>query len=473
MFEVFLGRLLNIDPGTIYTTHIAKVGNFDVRMTQSPRARETSFRVALVPNEEDLQPVITQARRLAAERNRGSSILVISKSPSGWQPRWGAQPDGKGVRVAHRTGDMSPLRDIPGFVLHHYEYRPADPANANLLVAGGAPRTSRIATIPPVVDPRIHQMLRTAIASSKAVMLVGPPGTGKSTLVEEIVRECGVNPGAYGMTYPHRLLTVTPEESWSSRDLIGDFSPDAGGHLKFAPGHVLRAISADKWLLLDEANRANLDTIFGALLTFLCGQQVTVGRESPGSATEIVLSWSEQPSSGIDRTGTVYSAGQEWRLLGTYNSLDADKVFRMGYALDRRFAKIPIAPPPPEKFRDIVRPRLETVLEGSIGEHVADVIARIYEIHATSKHAVFGPAPFLSILDYVGGGIEVGRLDLSRALDPCAINGLVAEAYVSGFGTWLGRLDDKTVDDLGARLRRDDALGSQWDWVRKQYPTLA
>lgn len=476
-FHDFLGRLLQIDdPATIYTSHILKSGNFDVRMTQSAKARDASFRVALAPEPDDLESIINQSQRLVTKRKPGSSILVVSKDPSGWRPVWGMQPDLAGAGHTPRVpGDMNRLTSVSGFTLATYPHRPTLPDDVTPPArrANVDDLPSPIATIPPVVDPRIRRMLQNAIASSKAIMLVGPPGTGKSTLVEEIIKECKANPGAFGMTRAHQLSTVTPDESWTTRDLVGGTTVDDKGQLVFAPGHVLQAIEADKWLLLDEANRADLDKIFGGLLTWLSGQQVTVGRKTPGSPTEITLSWSDDPQSQVDHDTTTYRAGKEWRLIGTYNSLDAHRVFRMGLALSRRFAQVPVPPPPADQFRDIVKQRLEGVLEGPIGDHVAEVVARVYEIHAGSSAAALGPAPFLSILEYVGAGIGTNPLDLDTAADKGAANELIAEAYLSSFGTWLARLDDEVLDELGIGLSGGDALGSQWTWVREQLPNLA
>jgi MoxR-like ATPase len=245
-------------------------------------------------------------------------------------------------------------------------------------------------------------------------MLVGPPGTGKSTLVEQMVRESAEQPEAYGMTYGHELSIVTPDESWTARDLVGGTTIGQDGELQFAPGHVLQAIAADKWLLLDEANRADLDRIFGAMLTWLAGQQVSVGRDTPGSSAEIILTWSDQARSEVvdfepadgRAAATVYRAGREWRLLGTYNSLDAYRVFRLGLALGRRFAQIPVPPPSSELFRQIVQQRVEGILENQAGQRVADVVARIYEVHSAVRALALGPALFLTIPDYVEAGLR-------------------------------------------------------------------
>lgn len=236
-FEEFLGPTLDILPGAIYTSHIAKAGNFDVRMTQSDRARNASFRVALVPNELDLSPVAEQAARLAAERNPGTSVLVVFDSPTGWRPWWGIEASPENAGAAGRpAGDMNPLERVLGFRLQRYPYQPVEAPVPRDQETGSAIRAPRnpIAAIPPIVDPRIRRMLRNAVASSNAIMLIGPPGTGKSTLVEEIVRESAADPVAYGLSCRHDLSVVTPDESWTARDLVGGISVEADGQLKFA-----------------------------------------------------------------------------------------------------------------------------------------------------------------------------------------------------------------------------------------------
>ncbi len=67
-------------------------------------------------------------------------------------------------------------------------------------------------------------------------------------------------------------------------------------------------------------------------------------------ADRVVLGWAEGGTSSVDNmegldasepTGesVQYLAGDQWRLLGTYNAVDAQRVFRSGQALGRRFAR--------------------------------------------------------------------------------------------------------------------------------------
>ena len=478
-FENYLGRVLDVPPETIYTTYVKKPGNFDVRMTQSARARNAPIRVALLPSVDDLPFVKDLAGRIAQERSPGTSIVLACEKPSAWRPWWGVEPATPPWSPG-MPGPLRPLMTVPGFELVTYPFVPEEPTPADRHAVTTRPveptprlPPSPIAAIPLVLDPRIRRMLRNAVASSKAIMLVGPPGTGKSTLVEQMVAETAERPGAYGLIHSHELSIVTPDESWTARELVGGFTVGPDGGLEFAPGHVLQAIAADKWLLLDEANRADMDRIFGGMLTWLAGQQVTVGRDTPGSSAEVILTWSDEAESDVQEfqpgdgraASTIYRAGKDWRLLGTYNSLDAHRVFRLGLALGRRFAQIPVPPPSVELFQQIAHQRVEGMLEGSTGQRVADVVARIYEIHAASKAVALGPALFLSIPGYV----EAGMRDEQAA----SANELIAEAYLSSFGTWLARLDDDTLEELGRQMSQDDALGGEWSWVLEQLSNLA
>lgn len=91
-FEQYLGEFLDIPWSGIYTAYVAKPGNFDVRMTQSERARDARLRVALLPREADLPYIEELAARIAIHRYTGSAVLLICDGPDGWAPRWGLQP---------------------------------------------------------------------------------------------------------------------------------------------------------------------------------------------------------------------------------------------------------------------------------------------------------------------------------------------------------------------------------------------
>ncbi|MBP2584734.1 MoxR-like ATPase [Streptomyces sp. PvR006] len=472
--ESRLSELLGLGAGKIYTGYVSKAGNMTVRMTQSSRAQQADLLIALIPYPEEYEASVDAARSVV---RRTGQMLLLMEQRQGVSPAWiprhllTGQPD-PGIErltnVLRSTLGGLPVEEVPGARRDASGTLPFDEVTAQ---TAPAPRLVPVLKI----DERTRRMLKNAIASHKAIMLVGPPGTGKSSLIWEVIREVQADPSAYGMEGPHELMTVTADESWTVRELIGGDTIDSKGSIHFAPGYVLQAIQEDKWLLIDEANRADMDRIFGGLLTWLTGdsmESVTVGRAAPGDPTEIRLGWADTPVSapmtedegmpgGVAQLRTIeYKAGQEWRLIGTYNSLDAQRVFRFGLALGRRFAQIPVAPPEPSLFREIFIERSSglPLFEDQLSA-LADRVSRIYEIHYASPDTAMGPALFLSLTQSVTAGLKDSDV---------ALEALLAEAYLICFGPWLARLDDPTLNELGEKLSEEDVLGSEWNWVNRQ-----
>jgi hypothetical protein len=276
------------------------------------------------------------------------------------------------------------------------------------------------------------------------------------------------------MTTPHEILTVTPDESWGTRELVGGESVDDHGRLRFSPGWVLEAISEDRWLALDEANRADMDRIFGGLLTWLAGQEVTVGRLDPSSgAAPIQLGWADTVESqveGLERATSpdagsdpiTYRAGREWRLLGTYNSLDAHRVFRLGMALGRRFRQVPVPAPDVDMFSKALEPRLGALPE-NVRQNVGRGVEGLYQAHLDSDAISLGPALFLDLPSYVAAGLGSGT----------PVVELLSEAYLLSVGPLLARLEEDSLDRLGVTVSGADVLGDGWRWVRGQLGALA
>ena len=342
-----------------------------------------------------------------------------------------------------------------------------------------------------IMEDRVLRMLRLAVASSSAVILVGPPGTGKTTLIKELLQEIAYSPQAFGLAKsPKDPKWVTPAESWTSMDLIGGHCPDEKGRLRFRLGHVLEAIRQDRWLILDEANRANMDRIFGPLLTWLSYQPVDLGRASSDTySPSVVLDWNNKPQSEAVRLELLESerimtpepirllAGMDWRLLGTYNAQDASKVFSFGHALSRRFARVPIPAINAAQFQQALLP-----LVTGLPEAVPKLILGIYASHLSVPAANLGPAIFLRIASYVAAGLQlpqICRLRTGLGLtgnpdEPTRVNitQLVAEAYLTSAGTWLGQLSTDDLSALGQSLMKSGFPQAEWDWVKALLPTL-
>ncbi|SFG69296.1 AAA domain (dynein-related subfamily) [Amycolatopsis regifaucium] len=446
-----------INSTKVAAIQVGSAAELAAQLEHSNRMANTELGIVVADSVDD--DLMVEALRQYLESGVSQTILVLGKRGSTWSLQWiGYQGDRNSTiakELAQRFG-----------------------VAANKVKASATFRR-RAPEHPLVVDTRVSRMLRLSVKSRQAVMLVGPPGTGKTQMVAEITEEIARDPRSYGMTTVHDPLFVTPDESWTTRELVGGDTVDDKGKICFSPGHVLEAIAQDRWLVLDEANRADLDRIFGGLLTWLSGQAVIVGRVSADPrSSPIVLDWNEKPYSevvGRDRLRgkyvspepIIYKAGTDWRILGTYNAVDAQRVFRFGEALGRRFGHVPVGAPDDISFSVALRSRIaktKWALSKKDADRIHEILGVIYSAHFNYLDPM-GPAALLSIPDYVSAGLqETSDSEIPR---------LIAEAYLAGMGSWLALYDrDERMEDVAEVVGSDDVLGGEWEWLRGQLKTL-
>src|SRR5215475_10645479 len=170
--------------------------------------------------------------------------------------------------------------------------------------AGGAGRA------PPIVGlRREREVLTVALEAGRHVVIEGPPGTGKSTLLRDIARRAG-----QAVVFAEGNAELTPAR------LIGQYDPAQvlnEGYVpaSFTDGPLLRAMRSGALLYLEEFNRVPEETL-NVLITVLTEDEIAV-----------------------PRLGTV-RASDGFRLVAAMNPFDAIGTARVSHAIADRICRV-------------------------------------------------------------------------------------------------------------------------------------
>jgi MoxR-like ATPase len=181
------------------------------------------------------------------------------------------------------------------------------PAAAPPGEAGAAGRAGRA---PPIVGlRREREVLTVALEAGRHVVIEGPPGTGKSTLLRDIARQAG-----RAVVFAEGNAELTPAR------LIGQYDPAqvlAEGYVpaSFTDGPLLRAMRSGALLYLEEFNRVPEETL-NVLITVLTEAEIAV------------------PRLGMVR------AGEGFRLVAAMNPFDAIGTARVSHAIADRICRV-------------------------------------------------------------------------------------------------------------------------------------
>jgi MoxR-like ATPase len=189
-------------------------------------------------------------------------------------------------------------------------------------------------------------LVPAAVAAGRDIILEGPPGTSKSTLLRAITAEWGIP-----LVFVEGNADLTPAKLVGhhnpARVLREDYSAD-----NFVDGPLLEAMRAGGFLYIEEFNRAPEDTI-NTLLTAMAERQVTV-----------------------PRAGTV-AAAPSFRVIASMNPYDNVGTTRLSTSVHDRLCRLAISYQDAEAERGIVALRAPLPELGAAGYDrlVADAVA--------------------------------------------------------------------------------------------------
>ena len=241
--------------------------------------------------------------------------------------------------------------------------------------------------------------ISAALNSGEYIILNGVPGTGKTHLATIFSEKAMCEDG---------YILTTATSDWTTFDTIGGLMPNNDEELVFHEGKFLQAIRENKWLIIDEINRADIDKAFGQLFTVLSKQNVELPYfiKNNNELFSIKIKLWDKLYSTYNENHATYYIGKNWRIIATMNSYDKNSLFDLSYAFMRRFNFIEIEVP--KNFNDLIKiwendDELKKFIESS--KNFIPKLDLLYSINHENEsieiNRQLGPSIFLNSIKYL------------------------------------------------------------------------
>lgn len=276
---------------------------------------------------------------------------------------------------------------------------------------------------------REHELELTlaAVAAGRDILLEGPPGTSKTTMLTAITQEWGIP-----LLFVEGNADLTPAKLVGhhnpARVLREDYSPE-----NFVPGPLLEAMQQGGFLYIEEFNRAPEDTL-NTLLTAMADRFVVVPRVGR-----------------IDALPT-------FRVIASMNPFDNVGTTRLSTSVHDRMNRLSVGYQDEAAEIEIVL--LRSGIGGARGERIAaDAVA---VTRATRAHEDVRQGS--SVRGAIDTAMIAAQLADMRGLDATAEQGEAGEAYAAMFyDAMVVGLSGRIHVDEAAELTPEQVLREIWE----------